>query len=109
MRVCPIHGCPTLVQADAYRGLCDQHRKERDQGRGSRAERGYGSEHQALRRRAIRDLTEGKTVRCWRCGHPILTVSDLHIGHDDDRSIVRGPEHSTCNLRAAGKRRGGRG
>lgn len=41
---------------------------------------------------------------CWRCGESILSLDDMHVGHDDfDRSITRGPEHARrCNLRAAG-------
>jgi hypothetical protein len=43
-------------------------------------------------------------VSCWRCLEPILPGADFHLGHDDnDRTIIRGPEHPLCNLSAAGK------
>lgn len=107
MRVCKIPGCPTLVAADAYRGLCDTHRKERDRNRGTREQRGYGQQHQRTRARYAAAITKGETVLCWRCQLPILTTDDLHLGHDDrDRTVTRGPEHGRgCNLSAAGRAR----
>ncbi|ALE91832.1 hypothetical protein AOC05_05010 [Arthrobacter alpinus] len=44
------------------------------------------------------------TVHCWRCIELIPATDDWHLGHDDeDRSIIRGPEHGACNLKAAGQ------
>ena len=40
-------------------------------------------------------------------------MSNWHLGHDDnDRTVYRGPEHESCNLKAAarkGRRLQGRG
>jgi hypothetical protein len=105
VRVCSQPGCPRLVKAGAYRGLCDEHRKARDKARGTRQQRGYGAEHQRFRAKYVQAIKDGQTVLCWRCGQPIKDPDDLHLGHDDnDRSITRGPEHSRrCNLSAAGR------
>lgn len=107
MKVCPIPGCPTLVDAGAYRGLCDTHRKERDRNRGTTTQRGYGTQHQRTRAELAAAITRGDTILCWRCNQPITTTTDLHLGHDDhDRTITRGPEHGRgCNLKAAGQAR----
>ncbi len=104
MRVCARPGCPTIVDAKAYRGLCPTHRAERDRERGTREQRGYGKEHTSESRRLKAAVARGETILCWRCHQPILTPDDLHLGHDDhDRTITRGAEHSDCNLTAAGK------
>lgn len=104
-RVCRIPKCPTLVDADAYRGLCDVHRKATDKARGTRKQRGYGTAHQQQRATYVQAIKDGHQCLCWRCGQPITDPADLHLGHDDnDRSITRGPEHSRrCNLSAAGR------
>jgi hypothetical protein len=69
--------------------------------RGTPDQRGYGTAHRALRARWAPLVARGG-VRCWRCGKPIPAGSRWHLGHDDrDRSIYRGPEHASCNLRAA--------
>ena len=98
-RVCRIVGCPTIIPGDAYRGLCDQHRKQRDQQRGTRAQRGYDAAYDRARRDYKRRIDAGETILCWRCSKPVS--ADFHLGHDDDRNII-GPEHPDCNLRAAG-------
>ena len=101
-RVCAQPGCPALVDRGAYRGLCPTHRKERDAARGSRADRGYGADHQRARRAWQRRIDAGEPVRCWRCG-ALVAGTDWHLGHSDaDRSITHGPECAGCNLRAAG-------
>ena len=41
MKVCPAPGCPTLFTA----GRCAVHRREYEQQRGSRQERGYDAYH----------------------------------------------------------------
>lgn len=64
-------------------------------------ERGYGADHQALRRWWAPRVATGR-IRCWRCGQLIPARAEWHLGHDDhDRRITRGPEHALCNLRAA--------
>lgn len=102
-RVC--RHCPTIIPRDSYRGLCPPCRAAYDKQRGTSAERGYGANHQAHRRDAEAALQRGETLTCWRCGGPITRAADMHIGHDDeDRSITRGPEHTNCNLAAAGRK-----
>lgn len=101
-RVCTKAGCPTLVPATAYRGLCDDHRRERDQQRGTRAERGYGADHQAERARWQQRIDSGHVVQCWRCGARIVGTR-WHLDHTDDRTAHRGPACISCNLTLAGK------
>jgi hypothetical protein len=65
------------------------------------ATRGYGGEHQKLRRQYADQLEREGVLQCWRCGRPILPGMKWHLGHDDwDRSIYRGPEHARENVRA---------
>lgn len=74
----------------------------------SRAERGYGPEHDRLRAAWAPYVAAG-VVACWRCHTLIHPGEDWHLGHDDqDRTIYRGPEHVPCNMGAA-RRMGGRG
>lgn len=65
-------------------------------------ERGYGGEHQRLRRAVAAQLEREGSVACWRCGRLILLGMAWDLGHDDaDRSIVRGAEHQRCNRATA--------
>lgn len=69
-------------------------------------ERGYDAAYRAERAAWSPKVLAGN-VDCWRCGKPIVANTDRewHLGHDDeDRSIIRGPEHPMCNLRSAGRR-----
>lgn len=64
--------------------------------------RGYGGEHQRLRRAVAAQLERDGSVPCWRCGRAILPGMAWDLGHDDDdRSIVRGAEHQRCNRATA--------
>jgi len=66
------------------------------------AEKGYGAEHQALRRQWAPQVAAG-VVCCWRCGELILGAWDL--GHEDaDRTRYAGPEHRRCNRATSGRR-----
>ena len=76
----------------------------REQTRPSKVKRGYGVEHQRLRRVWKPRVATG-TVRCWRCGFLIAKDAKWHLGHDDvDRSRYRGPEHVRCNAGAPRRR-----
>ena len=82
-------------------GRCPTCSRAHDKARGSREERGYGAAHQATRAAYQARMDAGEVLTCWRCLLPI--VGAWHLGHDDDRTITRGPEHARCNLSAAGK------
>jgi hypothetical protein len=64
--------------------------------------RGYGNEHQRLRKRWAAIVAAGM-VRCWRCGQSILPGSRWELGHSEDRTRWMGPECFECN-RGAGRR-----
>ena len=103
-RVCT--GCKAIYNpkaTGARAGRCPTCARAHDKTRGSREQRGYGREHQAIRAQLVATLQAGQALACWRCGKPIASANDMHVGHDDhDRSITRGAEHKLCNLRAAG-------
>lgn len=70
--------------------------------------RGYGSQHQKLRRQLLARWRPGDP--CARCGQPMLyrwlvypdgrRVSAIDLGHTDDRRGWTGLEHMRCNRRA---------
>ncbi len=67
-------------------------------------ERGYGSNHQRLRKRLAPSVERGE-VTCWRCGKWIRPGTPWDLGHDDyDRSITRGAEHARCNRSTTGRK-----
>ena len=102
-RRCPGERCPRiLTQGERY---CPQHAAEYEQRRGTRTQRGYGDEHQRLRRTWQSRLDAGEIVHCARCGERI-NPSAWDLGHDDQRRH-RGPECIGCN-RSAGGRNGAR-
>ena len=71
----------------------------------TRQARGYGANHQALRKVCERRIRAGD-VGCVRCGRLIVPGAPWDLGHDDiDRSRHTGAEHRRCN-RAAGGRQG---
>lgn len=101
MHPCRDHGCARPVPAGVTR--CPEHTRAHDAKRGSRKQRGYGTDHQRLRL-ALAPLVQAGRATCWRCGLPIAPDDAWHVGHDDhDRTRTRGTEHASCNLSAAGR------
>jgi hypothetical protein len=98
-RICSKPGCPLPSNG----GHCTKHAREADRARGSRTERGYGPEHQSLRRQWEPKVKAGK-VRCAKCNQLIKPGTPWHLGHNDDRTAWTGPEHAFCNTSDAGKR-----
>src|SRR5688572_17538852 len=78
------------------------HRKRYDAAAQARAAEYRSPAYKAARAQA-KALVEAGQAHCWRCGRFIPPGSNWHLGHDDnDRRIVRGPEHAIeCNLKAA--------
>lgn len=102
MRVCLEPDCPTLTD----KSRCDRHTRERERARGTRQERGYGSDHVAERKRWAPFVATG-LVKCWRCRELIASNAPWDLGHaDNDRSKYRGPEHVACNRATSGRRDG---
>lgn len=67
----------------------------------STTERGYGAEHQALRRSWKPAVATGR-VRCHAkvCLMPTRLIDPAEpwdLGHTEDRADWTGPEHRTCN------------
>ena len=98
----PCRDCPRPVPAGIAR--CPEHTRAHDAKRGTRQQRGYGRDHDRLRR-ALAPIVAAGRATCWRCGLPIQPGDPWDLGHDDhDRAITRGPEHAnTCNRSAAGR------
>ena len=98
-KICAARGCPRVTESR----YCTEHARAHDKARGTKTQRGYGKAFQDERKVWVRMVETGE-VNCWRCLNPILPGAEFHLGHDDnDRSIIRGPEHPHCNLSAAGK------
>lgn len=74
---------------------------------GTTTQRGYGSQHQALRARLLAAWKPGQP--CARCGQPMLyrwlidasgrRVSAIDLGHNDGKNGYQGLEHRACNRR----------
>lgn len=71
--------------------------------RASTAQRGYGSEHQALRKDLAEQFVPGQP--CARCGQPIAAIDDADLGHADGQQGYRGLEHKRCNRGAPSRAR----
>ena len=70
--------------------------------RGTRAQRGYGADHDRLRAQWALQVATGH-VLCARCHQPIPPGTPWDLGHTDDRTSWSGPEHAACNRAAGGK------
>lgn len=64
--------------------------------------RKYGARHKA-RRALLVPLVAAGVFDCWRCGEPIGPGEAWHLGHSDDGSHYKGPEHAHCNCEAAAR------
>jgi hypothetical protein len=83
----------------------DCHRRWRNR-RGSGAKkdtlaRGYGPEHQRLRREL---LPHAYDTPCCLCGDLMLVGQKLHLDHTEDRTDYRGFAHAECNVREGARR-----
>lgn len=65
-------------------------------------QRGYGYQHQRLRRALLADAI-GRD--CPHCGLPMLAGEPLDLDHTTDRNGYRGMAHASCN-RSEGAKRG---
>jgi hypothetical protein len=78
-------------------------------GKGNTTDRGYGSEHQKLRKQWAPIVAAGQaTCHSRRCLHHTRTIHPGQrwvLGHTDDRTTWTGPEHQRCGL-SDGARRG---
>lgn len=108
VRSCRSCGAPAVSRRHWYCASCAvEARARRSRGglgsrpRGKTSERGYGTRHQKLRKAWEVRVATGLVV-CPRCGETIDPGAAWDLGHDDhDRSRYTGPEHASCNRRAA--------
>lgn len=98
-KVCNVFGC---IATATQRGKCDQHAREADRARGTRQERGYGREHDDLRRAWLLRGVVGQT--CPTCLQLILPGQAWDLGHTADRLGYIGPQHAgPCNRAEGGR------
>lgn len=60
-------------------------------------------EHRDARVR-MRALVASGSAVCWRCSRPIAVDAKWHVGHNDVGDRIMGPEHQSCNMRAAARK-----
>ena len=106
-RPCSHRGCPNLVHGQGVR-YCDEHpalhQRDKDIGRETAAERGYGATWREIRKRFLAhhlvcEVTPGCTGRATTVHH-VIKRSD---GGTDDESNLQASCHS-CHSRLHGKR-----
>ncbi len=96
--------------------LCPNCKAARERERGSSAARGYGAEHQSIRRRLYREMEQaarlGQPLLCPRCLDPMFPDQLLEAGHTvplavDAQSKADTLEHRWCNPRGQDPRNRG--
>lgn len=101
LKPCRVCGVPSK------RGVCEVHKRSRQDSRPPRNQRGYDAEYDKARR-ALRDavaqaLEEGRPVACCICGGPILRLADFSaehvrpVRHGGQTRGNLGPAHKACN------------
>lgn len=90
LRACLDCGRPTIGNR------CQDHDARKTSERGSTTERGYGNEHQKLRRTWTELITSGNSA-CSRCHQPIMPTDSWDLDHTPDRTSYLGPSHAACN------------
>lgn len=104
MKVCAEPGCPALTRGSR----CPTHTRERDRARGTRQQRGYDAAHDRARTAWAPRVATG-TVRCasphcLRPHDPLIHPGEAwDLGHTEDRTAYRGPEHERCNRSEGGR------
>jgi hypothetical protein len=85
--------CRTLVRG---KSRCVDCQRAHDRARGTRQQRGYDAQHDALRRLLVAALDPW--APCPRCGHPLgPDPALLDLMHNDDRTAWLGLSHRRCN------------
>jgi hypothetical protein len=91
--------------ADCYQTVRNATRKASGSGwtrsQRSTTERGYGTEHQKLRKEL---LPKAYGQPCPLCGFTMEMGEALHLDHNEDRTGYRGMAHAKCNLRDGAQR-----
>lgn len=103
LKVCAQPRCPELT----YRRHCPTHAAQHERARGTRQQRGYNAEHDALRRKWKPKVERGE-VDCQElvCLEPIRRIlpgQPWHLCHDRETGTYRGPGHVRCNTSEGGR------
>jgi hypothetical protein len=97
MKVCSTPRCPVLTHGRH----CTEHERQVDKARGTRQQRGYTKAHERERRRWERPVQLGHVdcaaPTCVMPTRRILLGQPWDLGHTEDRTTWRGPEHMQCN------------
>lgn len=105
MKLCAEPGCPELIpKGSGNRCTARGHAQAAERRRGTRQERGYDANHDRLRAEWAPRVASGR-VKCANpdCGRIIRPGEPWDLGHTDDRTAYRGPEHARCNRSAGGR------
>lgn len=99
--MCGGSGCPTLIDQGTRGGRCDPCRREQEQARGTRQQRGYDAEYDRTRAAL---LPRAYGTRCHFCGEFMWPHQTLALDHTEDRAGYRGIVHLSCNAADGGRR-----